>query len=194
MIHFEGRFDLATFRQAWWLHLRRAVLGWQALATVYGLLAAVSLAAALVTRSLAAARPALAIMLLALLLVAWFAWSTRRTWRRREDLHQPISGSLDAEGMELSTSSETSRIAWADLEGWIGTKELLLLVNEKTFHLLPRELFATADEWNSAQLLVRAAVPAHERQARRALHPVILIAVIAFVLVLLWAFLPLLVD
>ena len=87
-------------------------------------------------------------------------WWIRRRFAKRPDANAPMSVALGDDGLKFDMPGiAKSDAAWASVYKAVLSRDgLLLYSNERMFHWLPRDAFASADDFAAARALVEANV------------------------------------
>ena len=87
-------------------------------------------------------------------------WWIRKRFARRPDADAPMSVALGDDGLKFDMPGiAKSEAAWASVYKAVLSRDgLLLYSNERMFHWLPRDAFASADDFAAARGLIEANV------------------------------------
>ncbi len=79
----------------------------------------------------------------------------RRSWRNYQQLHGAVSGQVGDSGLDWRTETSTTSLPWAKIIGHRLTRDLALLYYApRCAFFLPREFFATEQDWRSLHVLL----------------------------------------
>lgn len=124
-----------------------------------------------------------------LLTLGLIEWSLRRGWKSHTLLREGTRGTLASDGISMEGELGSARVPGDRFYQWAASPSVLLIYQSTAlFHLLPREFFATDEDWSAAGELVAARLPSRRqrRRWRRWLSALLWIAVvIVFVILLL---------
>ena len=87
-------------------------------------------------------------------------WWIRRPFAKRPDANAPMSVALGGDRLKFDMSGiAKSDAAWASVyKALLSADGLLLYSNERMFHWLPRDAFASAEDFAAARALIEANV------------------------------------
>lgn len=124
-------------------------------------------------------------------LVAVFYGFRKRALRESFDthklLHRPVSGTADADGVEFVSEYGTSKTPWSVYHQARVTPKTVFLYKSTALALfLPREFFASDDDWNRFIETVRANVKAPPLAQRRNVLVLLLWVIIFMAVVVVW--------
>ena len=192
MIHFQGSYTkemlqravramMSKFRMAPWF------LGFALVVSLFGVVIVPIQHGAPVGDVLRDSGPGLAIMAAFL---AFFLWLPRASADRQLStnklLQEPLEGYVSEKGVYLSTPRSTVDLPWDSLyKATVLDKLILLGGSEVQHYMLPREFFASDEDWRQACAWVEAKAP-KPKEPQRLLKVFILWIAIFIAVILLW--------
>ena len=73
-------------------------------------------------------------------------WRARRLFRQDKTLDREFQVSWSEQNVTYRWDGGSSNLAWSDLHRWHeGSRTILLMLNERLYHFLPRRAFGSAD-------------------------------------------------
>ncbi len=93
---------------------------------------------------------------------AWFVlfpWWTRRQFKKRPDHNLEVTWSITDDGLETSSEHHKAQFTWAMIAKAVESPQgMLLHLNSRMFHWLPRHGFESEETWRAFGALVRQQV------------------------------------
>ncbi len=103
--------------------------------------------------------PVVFVLLLGIFVLATPYITVRRALATSRILNEPIQGTASDEGIMVSSTFGKSELPWgAFYRARASADVVLLYISANQFHLVMKDFFATAEDWESFKVLVRANV------------------------------------